>query len=154
MNGLLLENWRIESWFARTMLLHTSLWLQWLLCVTVALNGLITSIFWIGTIWLFSVPNMTKRLAGKYYRTNDEVTSAVQDFFEDQDESFYNMESKRCNTDGRSVWTAGETIVKNKPHLVKFDHCIIVSLWTFQPTLTWQNLDDFMEKWFYTYFSK
>ena len=33
-----LENWRRESCFTRTMLLHTSLWLQWLLCVTVALN--------------------------------------------------------------------------------------------------------------------
>ena len=39
-------------------------------------------------------------------------------------------ESKHCNTDGRSVWTTGETLWKNK-----FDHCIIVSLWTFQPTL-------------------
>ena len=45
------------------------------------------------------------------------------------------QESKRCNTDGRSVWTAGETMLKNNPHLVKLDHCIIVSLWTFQPTL-------------------
>ena len=44
-------------------------------------------------------------------------------------------ESKRCNTNGRSMWTAGETIWKDKPHLVKFEHCIIVSLWTFQPTL-------------------
>ena len=30
--------------------------------------------------------------------------------------------------DGRSVWTAGETMLKNKPHLVKFNHCIIVNL--------------------------
>ena len=46
------------------------------------------------------------------------------------------QESKCCNTDGRSVWwTTGETMLKNKPHLVKFDHCIIVSLWTFQPNL-------------------
>ena len=40
------------------------------------------------------------------------------------------QESTHCNTDGRSVWTTGETLWKNK-----FDHCIIVSLWTFQPTL-------------------
>ena len=25
--------------------------------------------------------------------------------------------SKRCNNDGRSVWTTGETMLKNKPHL-------------------------------------
>ena len=45
------------------------------------------------------------------------------------------QESKHCNTDGRNVWTAQETIMKNKPHMVKFDHCIIVYIWTFQPTL-------------------
>ena len=39
-NGL--ENWRRESCFIRIMLLHRSLWLQWLLCVTLALNWLIT----------------------------------------------------------------------------------------------------------------
>ena len=39
-------------------------------------------------------------------------------------------ESKHCNIDGSSVWTTG----KNKTHLVKFDHCIIVSLQTIQPT--------------------
>ena len=51
-----------------------------------------------------------KHLAGKQYRIDDEVTvtSAVEDFFEDQDERFYihyiPRESKCCNTDGRSVW--------------------------------------------------
>ena len=34
--------------------------------------------------------------------------------------------SKCCNTDEKSWWTTGETILKNKLHLVKFDHCIIV----------------------------
>ena len=47
MNGL--EDRRRESCFTRTMLLHTSLWLKWLLCVTVALNWLIT--FHILLIW-------------------------------------------------------------------------------------------------------
>ena len=43
-------------------------------------------------------------------------------------------ESKRCNTNGRSVGTAGETMLKNKPQsFVKLHHCIIVSLSTFQP---------------------
>ena len=39
--------------------------------------------------------------------------------------AFIPRESKCCNTDGRSVWTAGKIMLKNKPHLVKFDHCII-----------------------------
>ena len=95
---------------------------------------------WFGTIWLFSVPNIKKQLAGRQYWPDDEVISAVEDFFEDQDESFYTMESKRCNTDGRTVWTVGggggETMLKNIVwRLVKFDHCVIGSLWTFQPTL-------------------
>ena len=39
----------------------------------------------------FSVPdhNMNKLLAGKQYRIDDEVISAVEDFFEDQDKSSY-----------------------------------------------------------------
>ena len=37
----------------------------------------------------FLFPNLKKYLAGKYYWTDDEVISAVDDFFEDQDESFY-----------------------------------------------------------------
>ena len=36
-------------------------------------------------------------------------------------------EAKHCNIHGRSLWTAGETMLKNKSHLVKFDLCIIVS---------------------------
>ena len=47
----------------------------------------------------------------------DEVIPALEDLFEDQDESFFT--SKRCNTDGRSVWTAGETMLENKSYLVK-----------------------------------
>ena len=59
-------NWRRESRFTRTTLLHTSLWLQWLLCVTDWLwlwAGWSPSIFsWFGTIWLFSVPQYEKTL--------------------------------------------------------------------------------------------
>ena len=36
------DNGERESYFTRTMFLPTSLWLQWLLCMTVALNWLIT----------------------------------------------------------------------------------------------------------------
>ena len=97
---------------------------------------------------LFSFPNMKKYLAGKQNRTDDEVTSAVEDFFEDQDESFIPRVSKRCNTDGRSVWTAaGEAMLKNKPHLFIFDHCIIVSIWNFQPTLVLAVVCDYLCSW-------
>ena len=40
-----------------------------------------------------------------------------------------------------SVWTAGKTMLKNKLHLVKFDYCIIASLWTFQPTQAFSQRD-------------
>ena len=39
----------------------------------------------------FLFPNMKTRLAGKQYQTDDEVISAVEDLFEDQDESLYTM---------------------------------------------------------------
>ena len=49
--------------------------------------------------------------------------------------AFIPQESKRCNTDGRSLCRLQGRLhvrmLKNKPHLVKFDHCIIVSLWIF-----------------------
>ena len=77
-----LENWWRESCFMRTMLLHSSLWL---LCGTVAWTGWSPSIFsWFGIIWLLSVPQHEKHLAGKQYQINDEVISVtvVEDFFE------------------------------------------------------------------------
>ena len=37
----------------------------------------------------FLFPNMKKHLAVKQYRTDDEVIAAVEDFFKDQNESFY-----------------------------------------------------------------
>ena len=48
---------------------------------------------------------------------------------------FLPVESKHCNSDWRSVWTVMETILKNKPHLIPFHVNIIVSLWTFLPTI-------------------
>ena len=42
--------------------------------------------------------------------------------------AFIPRESKRCNTDGRSEWTAGKNKLKNKPHLYKFAHWNIVNL--------------------------
>ena len=37
----------------------------------------------------FLFPNMKKHLAGKHFRTDDEVICAVEDFFECQDETFF-----------------------------------------------------------------
>ena len=55
-----------------------------------------------------------KHLARKQYWTNDDVISAAEDFFEDQDESFYTMgiqvlqhQWKKCE-DSR-----GESVKKN-----------------------------------------
>ena len=83
-----LENWR------RTMVLHTSLCgLQWRLCVTVALNWLISDhppySSDLAPSDYFMLPNMKKpRLAGKQYRIMRSFCSWGL-FFEDQDESFY-----------------------------------------------------------------
>ena len=181
-------------------------------------TGWSPSIFsWFGPVWLFSVPqhvNKQKNLAGKQYRTDDEFISAIEEFFEDQDESFCTtvyhgnpsavtpMEEV-CGPQGRLCWkTNHNTLLKSdvtrRDHvvrchgshecwfthrqfhsqfhsrrhslritlksttlvhmrsgyawtmkswqrsewrlgfhsvLVNLDHCITVSLWTFQPTL-------------------
>ena len=65
----------------------------------------------------FLFPKMKQHLAGKQYRTGDEVISAVDDFFEDQDESFYTkgihtatpMEEV-CGSQERLCWKVNGTI--------------------------------------------
>ena len=37
----------------------------------------------------FLLPNMKKHIAGRYYRSDEEVLAAVEEFFGDQDEGFY-----------------------------------------------------------------
>ena len=80
----------------------------------------------------FLFPNLKKpHLAGKQYRTDDELISAVEDlyFLRIRMKASNPQEPKCCNTAERSLCTAGETMLKNKPHLVKFNQiCIIVSL--------------------------
>ena len=83
---------------------------------------------WFGTIWPFSVPQHEKTCGWE----------AVVDWWWGHICSWglfrgsgwmliktIPRESKCCNTDGRRVWTAGETMLKNKPDLVKFDDCIL-----------------------------
>ena len=50
---------------------------------------------------------------------------------------FLPIGSKHSNTDGRNVWTTKGTMLKNTLHLVAFLQSILVSLWTFQPTLVY-----------------
>ena len=99
------------------------MWLQRLLCVTAALNWLITLhilLIWHHlTIYCSPTWKTNKHLAGKQYIGPVMRSAVIEDLFEDQDECFIPRESKRCNTDGRSLWTAGETMLKNNPHLVK-----------------------------------
>ena len=49
------------------------------------------------------------------------------------------MGYKHYNTNGRNEWTARRTLLKNKLNLVAFHESILVSLWTFQPTLIVSN---------------
>ena len=49
------------------------------------------------------------------------------------------MGSKHYNTEWKSVWTTGETIMKDKPHLVTFNENILFNLWTFWLTLVYKN---------------
>ena len=107
---------------------------------------------WFSTIWIFSVPWHEKtNLAGKQYRTDDEVISAVEQFFEDQDERYTTGILALQHRWTKGVDRRGEIMLKNNPHLVKFDHCIIVSLWIIQPTLvqplnTWHSIWKLMQE--------
>ena len=122
------------------MLLHTNLWLQWLVCVAVVLNWLIT--LHILLIWhhptIFCSPTWKKHLAGKQYGTDDEVMCAVEDFFSRirmRASNPYHRNPSAATPMKEMCGLQPRLMLKSKPHLVKFDHCIIVSLWTFQPTL-------------------
>ena len=54
----------------------------------------------------------------------NDIISAVNNFFDLWDPSI-----------ARSAWTTKKTMLKSKPHLVRFHKSIFVSLWTFLPTL-------------------
>ena len=79
---------------------------------------------WFLNIWLYSVHQHEKKhLAGKQYQTDDAVISAVDDFFEDQDESYrlYHgnpsaatpMEEVRGPLQGRLCWKMNHILVKS-----------------------------------------
>ena len=73
-------------------------------------------------------PNLKKHLAGKRYEIDDDVISAVEDFFEGQEENSMPPGSELCSIDERSVLTAEEIMLKNKPTLVRFKHFVLVRL--------------------------
>ena len=118
------------------MLLYTSPWLQWLLCVTMDLNWLIT--LHILLIWqhLFSVPQHEKTLGWEAVSdqwqgnicSGDLLGGSGWELLYHGNPSAATPMEELCGPQGSLCW-------KNYPHLVKFDHCIIVSLWAFQPTL-------------------
>ena len=139
-----LENWRRESSFTRAMLLHTSLWLQWLLCVTVSFNWLIT--FHILLIWhhlnIFCSPTWQNPtwLGSSIWP----IIICSWGLIRGSGWEFLcQRESKRCNTDGRSVWIAGETIMLKINNI--WSNSTIASysqpfLWSFQPTFVHHSI--------------
>ena len=127
-----LENWRRESCFTRTMFLHTSLWLQWLPCMTVASFELVDHPPYSPDLVpsdYFQFPTMKKHLAGKQYRTEmmRSYHSAVEDSLRIRMRA--SIPSSATPIEGM-YGQQGRLMLKNKPHCVKFDHRIIVSLWT------------------------
>ena len=80
-------------------------------------TGLITLHILLIWHYLFSVPQHEKpHLAEKQYLTDDEVIFCSWALFRGSgwELLYIPRESKRCNTNGRSVWTAGETMLKYK----------------------------------------
>ena len=55
----------------------------------------------------FLFPSMKKHIAGRHYRSDEEVISTVEEFFRDQDEGFYTKEiqdfqlEEVCGPEGR-----------------------------------------------------
>ena len=104
--------------------------MQWLLCLTVALKWLITLHILLSChhLTVFCSPTWTKRNIWLGNSIGPTMRSYLQlRTFRGSGWDLLPRESKRCNTDG-----------SRSTHLfisVKFHHCIIVSLQTFQPTL-------------------
>ena len=128
MNGL--ENWRRESCFTRTMFLHTSLWLQWLLCVTVALNWLIILHFLL--IWHhmtnFSSPTWKK--LSWWTGLPSSVFQAVVQSPESLIQCGFIWKETMQSVSGNVEFNACQVSLL-------WHYSFLVSLWTFQPTLAY-----------------
>lgn len=108
---------------------------QWLLCMARALN-------WLTAHRLYSSDlappnNMKKYLAGNQCSSGDGVINSVDGFFwpTNMMKSSSPMGSKHRNTSGRSLCTAGETVLEISTILVPFCESTSVILWTVKPTL-------------------
>ena len=55
--------------------------------------------------------------------------------------TFFTKGVQASNTDRKSVGTTRKIILKNEPHFSTFHESILVSLWTFQPTLVDKQLN-------------
>ena len=117
------------------MLLHTSLWLQWLLCVSVALNWLNT--LHILLIWhhlnISCSANRKKQLAGKQVLERwwgHPLFSFKRTFLKNQDESFYRAFSCDVMLSSNMVTSiATEINIRSCKHLFTL-LCTTVSPWT------------------------
>ena len=123
------------------MLLHTGLWLQWLLCVT--------------GLELLDHPPYSLDLAPCDKQTNKQTNTQTKSLFGWEavsDRWLGHISSWRLfrgsELELRCRWKKcvdrpyRETIMKiNHIILVKFNHCIIVSLWPFQPTFVYCYVD-------------
>ena len=132
-----LENWQRESCFTRTMLLHTSLWLQWLLYSAwpQIWTGWSSIFSWFGTIWQFPVPQ------------HEEKNVLVK---QDSPHQFSRLSTKCLLYHFSKSWITYPVWVKLEGNMqlvsekVDFNACqvswlwhnlFLVSLWTFQLTL-------------------
>ena len=134
MNGL--ENWWSPGQCSCTQVCGCNGYCAWLWLWT----GWSPSIFsWLGTIY-FLFPNIKKKFG--WEAVSDRwwghrhicgwrlFRGSGWELLYHRNPSTATSMKEVCGLQGRL-----QCMLKNKPHLVKFDHCITVSLWTFQPTL-------------------
>ena len=134
-----LENWRRESCFTR----HTTLWLQWLLCVTVALNLLIT--LHILLIWhhltIFCSPTRKNNHCPGEKRT---PLVSFPGIIRSRNVYSTTFQSPELLIQCGFIWKGTTQLVSWK---VEFNACqvsllwhnFLISLWTFHPTLVMQS---------------
>jgi len=82
----------------------------------------------------YLLPNMKKILSRKRYQSDDEVTSAVEDYFEGQKETVLKTGIQMLKHHWKKC-EGPQRMYKNNSCRVMFDYYIIVGLRTFQPHL-------------------
>ena len=69
----------------------------------------------------FLFPNLKKHLAGKRYESDDDVISAVEDFFEGQEENLYATGIWALQHRWKKCMDCRGIMLKNKPSLVNLN---------------------------------